>query len=327
MKLARPIYITALLAFITWLQVPDLSGAIPIRIGFIVEKCSFKDGLGGWSHYKGLTGSEKAMFKLWARVVVSDLSLVFPNNVYFESPSEIDPSLVDAMGYITLIYEHPTLGFGKSVTGIEIRIVNSNQIVLLRDKVSRKTDIEEVSENLRKRLMLKSGDINARLEPQTQLKSKAQTFKEINLPSLQGRKIKLAVVDLIGYTLSPAEVSTLTQKVKTVLAKTDYFDLISTSDMQEILKAQDFQASGRCDETQCLVEMGKILAVEKIATGTIGIVGKKYSLSLRMVDIETARIEHEVDLDIECKVEDLLDVFRHLSLSLSLEYAKVQKSS
>lgn len=136
-----------------------------------------------------------------------------------------------------------------------------------------------------------------------------------------GRPVTVAVADLTGLALGKDEVATLSEKVRTVLAKTKFFRLLSRNDMENVLAAQKFQRTGNCDETQCLAEMGRVLAVQKIIGGTIGRVGARFSLSLRLVDVETAQIDQQVDRDATCATEDLLDEIKALTVELALKYA------
>jgi hypothetical protein len=64
--------------------------------------------------------------------------------------------------------------------------------------------------------------------------------------------------------------------------------------MEEILKEQGFQQSGACDETNCAIEIGKLLSVNQIILGSIGKVGKTYTLNIRAVDIGTGKIVSDI---------------------------------
>ena len=71
--------------------------------------------------------------------------------------------------------------------------------------------------------------------------------------------------------------------------KTEYI-VIERSEMKRILDEQGFQMTG-CTDVSCAVEAGKILNVERIIIGSVSIIDKKtYSISARMVDVETGEI-------------------------------------
>ena len=58
--------------------------------------------------------------------------------------------------------------------------------------------------------------------------------------------------------------------------------------MEKILDEQKFQRSG-CTDEECAVEVGKILGVERMVIGSVGLVGETYTLNTRIVDVATAR--------------------------------------
>ena len=60
--------------------------------------------------------------------------------------------------------------------------------------------------------------------------------------------------------------------------------------MDEIIKEQGFQQSG-CTTNECMVTVGKLIGVEKIIGGSISQVGNVFSVSARIVNVETGEIE------------------------------------
>ena len=61
--------------------------------------------------------------------------------------------------------------------------------------------------------------------------------------------------------------------------------------MEQILVEQGFQQSG-CTTNECMVEVGKLIGVEKIVSGSISQVGNIFSISSRIVNVETGEIEN-----------------------------------
>jgi hypothetical protein len=131
--------------------------------------------------------------------------------------------------------------------------------------------------------------------------------------------VGLAIADLTGI-LNPSELKTLTERLRGSLIQTGYFKIVSKNDMNLILEAQKFSRSSFCDEKSCLIEMGKILAVEKMIGGNVGKVGNRFSVSLRMVDVQTGTIDNQMDEGGEFRVEDLLDLIPSMGENLALKY-------
>ena len=75
--------------------------------------------------------------------------------------------------------------------------------------------------------------------------------------------------------------------------------------MEQIIKEQGFQQSG-CSTDECMVEVGKLIGVEKIIGGSISQVGNIYSVSARIVNVETGEIENTGVYDHTGNIGELL---------------------
>jgi hypothetical protein len=86
--------------------------------------------------------------------------------------------------------------------------------------------------------------------------------------------------------------------------------------MQAILKEQGFQKSGACTDEGCMVQMGEILGVQKLVTGSIGKIGSLYLVNARVIDIKTAKISRSVSDDIRGSLEDVVERLPNLAARL-----------
>ena len=75
--------------------------------------------------------------------------------------------------------------------------------------------------------------------------------------------------------------------------------------MQEVLKEQGFQQPG-CTTDECIVEIGRLIGVEKIISGSISKIGNIYSVSSRIVNVETGEIENTAVFDHTGNIGQLL---------------------
>jgi hypothetical protein len=114
----------------------------------------------------------------------------------------------------------------------------------------------------------------------------------------------VAILEL-GGTISKTESGILTDKLISLLASTGDYRVVERSQMQSILQEQEFQQSG-CTSGECAVEVGQILGVEKIISGSIGKLGSLYSISLKKVDVATGEIEETSSYEIKGSIEDVL---------------------
>jgi len=61
--------------------------------------------------------------------------------------------------------------------------------------------------------------------------------------------------------------------------------------MEKVMKEQEIALSTACDSTDCAVEYGQILSVEKIVVGTVGKLGDTYQIVLKLIDVDTGNVE------------------------------------
>ncbi len=106
----------------------------------------------------------------------------------------------------------------------------------------------------------------------------------------------------------------ISEYFRTHLFGKDKYILVTRENMEEILKEQNFQISG-CMSDQCVVEMGKVLGVSKIFTGTLGTVGSIYLLSIKILDVETGQIEMAKSQKAN-REEELLEAVERLALNM-----------
>jgi len=75
--------------------------------------------------------------------------------------------------------------------------------------------------------------------------------------------------------------------------------------MEEVLKEQGFQQTG-CITDECMVRVGRLIGVQKIIGGSISKVGNIYSVSSRIVNVETGEIENIAVFDHTGNIGQLL---------------------
>jgi TolB-like protein len=100
----------------------------------------------------------------------------------------------------------------------------------------------------------------------------------------------IAINKLKANGIAENEAISLTNTLQSEISKTGEFQVMERAQMNEILKEQGFQQSGACDEAGCAVEMGKLLAVNQIVMGNVGLVGKTYTMNVRLVEVSTGKI-------------------------------------
>jgi len=114
---------------------------------------------------------------------------------------------------------------------------------------------------------------------------------EVYLPPPPENPDFIALVDFTGNNVSEGDCRALTDRLRTELFNTKYFKVIEREMMEQILVEQGFQQSG-CTTNECMVEVGKLIGVEKIIGGSVSKIGNIFSISSRIVNVETGEIEN-----------------------------------
>lgn len=116
-----------------------------------------------------------------------------------------------------------------------------------------------------------------------------------------------ALLPLNAKQVNQDEADILTDALINELSKTGAFQMMERSQMDQILKEQGFQQSGACDAGQCAVEMGRLLGIKTMLTGSIGRLGDTYVLSTRMVDVKTGAILKSTSRNVKGSISDCLE--------------------
>lgn len=122
---------------------------------------------------------------------------------------------------------------------------------------------------------------------------------------LYAQKTNVAVLQFDAANITNAEAKVLTDRLRTELYKIGTFNVIERSVMEDILNEQGFQQTG-CTSDECVVEVGKLVGVEQMVTGTIGKIGSIYTISARIVDVETGKMVSQSTLDVFGTIETVL---------------------
>jgi hypothetical protein len=142
-------------------------------------------------------------------------------------------------------------------------------------------------------------------------------------PQDQPESMLIGVIDLEPINVDEDEARMITERLRLYLGRQAIFDVLERNKMEDILEEQGFQLTGACQTSEeCLIQVGRILGARKMVAGSVGKVGNLYTLQIRLVDIETARIELEVFEDVN-GIEQVLQVATE-GVAIQLSTAVVQ---
>jgi len=116
----------------------------------------------------------------------------------------------------------------------------------------------------------------------------------------------VAVSDLQRQGMEESESAIISDRLRSELSATGAYRVMERSQMESILREQGFQQSGACSGGDCQVEVGRLLGVQQLLVGQVGKIGSLYTISVRMIDVQSAEVVLTQTKDHDGSVESLL---------------------
>jgi len=134
---------------------------------------------------------------------------------------------------------------------------------------------------------------------------------------LSAQPIPIAIVEFEGNGISQTEAIALTDRLRNELFRLGAFEVVERGMMEAILTEQDFQLTG-CTSNECLVEVGQLLGARQVVGGRISRVGAMFTVSARVVDVQTGKLLGVSDFDLRGELEEMLtDGMKQVAVILS----------
>jgi len=118
-------------------------------------------------------------------------------------------------------------------------------------------------------------------------------------------KTNIAVLDLSGENITASDAEIISSRLRSELVNTNQFNLIERKKMNALLNEQGIQVSGILSDSS-VVQAGRLLGVKQMVTGTAGKIGELYTISIRLVDVESGKILKTRSADNNKGIEALL---------------------
>lgn len=119
--------------------------------------------------------------------------------------------------------------------------------------------------------------------------------------------LNVAVLPFTGSgTSSESDLAGITSRFEAELMRQGFARVLERRNIDAILREQGFQQSGACNTSQCQVEVGQLLGVDRIITGEVSRSGKLWSMTVRMVDVGSGALVRSHVLDIKGSFETVL---------------------
>ncbi len=105
-----------------------------------------------------------------------------------------------------------------------------------------------------------------------------------------GEQLNMAVADLEPQNVSSGDSAVIADMLRNELVKTGAYNIVEKKNMDKLLAEQAFQQTG-CTSEECAVKLGKLLNVQRIVVGSFGRLLNKYYISVRVINVETGKID------------------------------------
>ncbi len=128
--------------------------------------------------------------------------------------------------------------------------------------------------------------------------------------SLGAEKIKLAFIGLEASGVSESAAAGISDAILDTLVNTHRFDVVERAQLAAILEEQALSLSG-CTSTECIVEVGQLAGADKALVGQVSQVGSIYTLTLRLADVTTGKLEYSDSAE-SLNLEELLNEGRSI---------------
>lgn len=129
--------------------------------------------------------------------------------------------------------------------------------------------------------------------------------------------LTVAVLDLVESGISKQEVYFLTESLRSEIARVissaefqkktgKTYKVLERKQMEKLFEEADL-SEALCSDVQCAVELGHHLKAQRVIIGSIGLVGRTYSITTRIVDVITTETVGFGDYKFKGERDELLN--------------------
>ncbi|MCX7021738.1 MAG: hypothetical protein NTW26_05600 [bacterium] len=106
--------------------------------------------------------------------------------------------------------------------------------------------------------------------------------------TVESVKPRLAIIPLVAQGVSETDASIATQYLTTELIRQGRFWVLEREYMAQIMEEQAMVLT--CTDVECAVEIGRVLAAERVIVGSVTSSGGNYVLTIRMINVEEGSV-------------------------------------
>lgn len=115
----------------------------------------------------------------------------------------------------------------------------------------------------------------------------------------------VAVLDFKANGVADYEAETLTERLRSEIAKTETYRLVDRKLLDKIMQEQALQQSG-CTTDECVAEVGELLGVQFMINGSIGKLGNTFTIDIKLVSVTTGAAERSQNISFKGPIEGMI---------------------
>jgi hypothetical protein len=128
-------------------------------------------------------------------------------------------------------------------------------------------------------------------------------------------KTTVAILDFEGRGINQMEAATLTDRLMSEMVSTDAVIMVERNQMAEILEEQGLQQAG-CTSGECAAEVGALLGVQNMVSGSFGKLGTTYTIDAKMFSVESGATIRSSSKTYKGEVDGLLPIIQIVAWEL-----------
>ena len=138
---------------------------------------------------------------------------------------------------------------------------------------------------------------------------------QLLMAQLADGKTTVAILDFEGRGINQMEAATLTDRLMSEMVSTDAVIMVERNQMAEILEEQGLQQAG-CTSGECAAEVGALLGVQNMISGSFGRLGNTYTIDAKMFSVESGATIRTSSKTYKGEVDGLLPIIQIVAWEL-----------
>lgn len=127
--------------------------------------------------------------------------------------------------------------------------------------------------------------------------------------------MSVAVLELDAHGITCDAARVLTDRLRSELVSIDKYEIMEREQMHAVLQEKKLPQRGLVAH-KSIIDVGKMMSVQGLITGSIGMLGEKFMVIVQLVDVETGLILGRVAHEYRCELEALSYKMQDVALQL-----------